>query len=501
MRNRLLTISAAMLALIAAGCGDSEPATFAQQSSLNVLLITLDTTRADRFSGYGYDRPTTPHFDELATDGVLFELAISTASATPIAHASIMTGLNPYHHDVRVIYAGSGYYLNEEIPTLASELNKRGWETGAFLSSFTVSEFYGFEHGFDTFDNGLKNPADSIMQKKGNKFGWEVRTNQRRSDETADAAIAWISKKRKSPFFAWIHFWDPHDPALQPPDRVLAKFPQRVPGRPSRKRDTYDAEIAYVDENFGRIVAALEKNGQYDNTIIVVIADHGEGLGDHDWVNHRLLYQEQIRLPLIVRLPGGPKNVRVADLVRNIDVYPTIMEALGVTLPKKPDGRPMIDGLSMISLMNGEPQPPRIAYADQLNKWDDNAGMVRRRPLDQRTDIFNLGATMYWVLTSEKYPTAIRGTDARGGINIITADKPIAPIELNDKIPLSLSKLIMECCRDNPHERPADMKQVVSRLEVVQRIWAKQREAHRAERMGDVLSGDSDLGRPTEESK
>lgn len=126
---------------------------------------------------------------------------------------------------------------------------------------------------------------------------------------------------------------------------------------------------------------------------------------------------------------------------------------------------------------------------------------VRRLSLDQRTDIFNLGATMYWVLTSEKYPTAIRGTDARGGINIITADKPVAPIELNDKIPLSLSKLIMECCRDNPHERPADMKQVVSRLEVVQRIWAKQREAHRAERMGDVLSDDSDQGRPTEESK
>lgn len=126
---------------------------------------------------------------------------------------------------------------------------------------------------------------------------------------------------------------------------------------------------------------------------------------------------------------------------------------------------------------------------------------VRRLTLDQRTDIFNLGATMYWVLTSEKYPTAIRGTDARGGINIITADKPIAPIELNDKIPLSLSKLIMECCRDNPDGRPADMKQVISRLEVVQRIWAKQREAHRAELMGDVLSDDPNEGRPTEESK
>ena len=126
---------------------------------------------------------------------------------------------------------------------------------------------------------------------------------------------------------------------------------------------------------------------------------------------------------------------------------------------------------------------------------------VQRLPIDQRTDVFNLGATMYWVLTSENYPTAMRGTDKRGGINIITADKPIAPIELNDKIPLSLSKLIMECCRDNPHSRPADMKQVVSRLEVVQRIWAKQREAHRAERMGDVLSDDSKDDRRTEESK
>ena len=125
---------------------------------------------------------------------------------------------------------------------------------------------------------------------------------------------------------------------------------------------------------------------------------------------------------------------------------------------------------------------------------------VRRLTLDQRTDVFNLGATMYWVLTSEKYPTAIRGTDARGGINIITTDRPIAPIELNDKIPLSLSKLIMECCRDNPHERPADMKLIGSRLEVIQKIWAKQREAHRAERMADVFENERDDSGSVEES-
>lgn len=123
---------------------------------------------------------------------------------------------------------------------------------------------------------------------------------------------------------------------------------------------------------------------------------------------------------------------------------------------------------------------------------------VRRHAMDQRTDVFNLGATMYWVLTSEKYPTAIRGTDARGGINIITADKPIAPIELNDKIPLALSKLVMECCRDKPSERPADMKQLDARLSVVQKLWKKQREALRAERQGEILpAGESENG-PTE---
>ncbi len=116
---------------------------------------------------------------------------------------------------------------------------------------------------------------------------------------------------------------------------------------------------------------------------------------------------------------------------------------------------------------------------------------VRRMPLDQRTDVFNLGATMYWVLTSEKYPTAIRGTDSRGGISLVTSDRPIAPIELNDKIPLGLSKLVMECCRDNPTERPNDMKQVGARLAVVQKLWRKHLEGLRGERAaGPESEGD-----------
>ena len=112
---------------------------------------------------------------------------------------------------------------------------------------------------------------------------------------------------------------------------------------------------------------------------------------------------------------------------------------------------------------------------------------VRRAPLDQRTDVFNLGATMYWVLTSMKYPTEIRGTDSRGGISLVTSDRPIAPVELNDKIPLALSKLVMECCRDKPADRPADMKQLIARLAVVQKLWKKHREAIRAERQSGIL--------------
>jgi serine/threonine-protein kinase len=125
---------------------------------------------------------------------------------------------------------------------------------------------------------------------------------------------------------------------------------------------------------------------------------------------------------------------------------------------------------------------------------------VRRLRLDQRTDVFNLGATMYWVLTSEKYPTAIRGADSRGGISLVSSDKPIAPIELNDKIPISLSKLVMECCRENPAERPADVRQVTARLAVVRKLWSKHREALRAERR-DVVSPPPDEGTPSVEGE
>jgi arylsulfatase A-like enzyme len=366
-------------ALVAtAGCSD-EPASQAAQTAPvahgrpNVLLVTLDTTRVDRFGCYGYSKPTTPNFDALARDGVQFDLAITTSATTPVSHSSILSGLNNYQHGVRVILGSSGYRLPDVVPTLATVLKDNGWETGAFLSSFPVSKHFGFDRGFDVFDSGVEDAGADKFSTDGR---WEVPANQRRSDETTDVFLKWLEPRRK-PFFAWIHYWDPHDPHLLPPEELLAKFPPDGGRRPHPKLDTYDAEVAYVDQNFGRVIEALKLSGRYDNTIIVITSDHGEGLGDHDWMNHRLLYQEQIHAPLLLHAPGIPKGRRVPDLVRIIDIYPTVLDLLSVPPPQPVQGR------SMMPLVRGEPDEPRIAYADQLNKWDQNARMIDKRPYDE----------------------------------------------------------------------------------------------------------------------
>jgi len=361
------------LSLLSLGCGEGADRPVA--NGPNVLLITMDTTRADRFGAYGYDRPTTPRLDALAAEGTLFESAISVSGCTPPAHASIMTGLYPFHHGLRVIYAGSGYRLDSRIPTLATRLKEAGWATGAFLSSFTVSEYFGFDHGHEHWDNGLRRSAEKVPNIGTNSMSWDVNKNQRRSDETVDRALDWIRAQDGS-FYAWVHLWDPHDEKLEPPDDWLERFPPR--DRQNRKTEVYDAEIAYTDHNIGRLLDGLKELGNYEDTIIVVVADHGQGLGDHGWIHHRLLYQEQIHVPLIVRSADVGKARRVANLVRVVDILPTVLE-----LVELPPGDGQLDGRSLVALMNGEEEPPRWAYAEQLNEWDQNSFMPTQRPLDR----------------------------------------------------------------------------------------------------------------------
>lgn len=377
---RRATVCAALVATFLAaltGCADkpSPPQPAAARAAYNLLLVTLDTTRADHLGAYGYDQGTSAAFDALAADAAQFDFAISTAGLTPIAHASIFTGLNPYKHGVRVMYGPAGHYLSATLPTLAKLLKDKGYATGGFVSAYPASEKYGMHWGFDTFENGMEegavdmDPSEDVPQgliaAHGRWIDAPVGTAQRRADSTTDQAIDWLKKAAADakPFFQWVHYFDPHDPWLIPPKDVMDRFGVDRRGD-AGKLKVYDADIYFMDQQFGRLLQQLKDCGKYDNTVIIVTADHGQGLEDHDWFRHRILYQEQIHIPLIIRLPDGPRGKRFEALVRNVDILPTLGEVLGFAVPEN------IDGSSFMGLLAGKPEPPRMAYAEALNTED-----------------------------------------------------------------------------------------------------------------------------------
>jgi arylsulfatase A-like enzyme len=333
----------------------------------NVLLITLDTTRADHLGCYGYARQTSPNLDALAADAARFDLAISASAITPISHASILTGMYPDRHGLRVFYGPTGHFLEPSHPTLASLLKAHGWQTAAFISAYPASERFGLHWGFDTFASEV---APSVMNqdpaaplpKDGYWLDQRTASAQRRADATTDQALDWLKSARR-PFFMWTHYFDPHDPSLVPPKEINERFGAAQTAR-DPYRAVYDPEIFFMDLHIGRLLDYLKKTGEYDRTVIVAVADHGQGLGDHNWFPHRLLYQEQIRLPLIVRLPHGPRGVTIPNLVRSIDIAPTILEAVGLEPPDT------VQGLSLNGLLAGRPEEPRVAYAEALNTLD-----------------------------------------------------------------------------------------------------------------------------------
>jgi arylsulfatase A-like enzyme len=225
---------------------------------------------------------------------------------------------------------------------------------------------------------------------------------QRRSDETTDLALE-FARNAQQPFFLWVHYWDPHDPFLQPPAQFVEGVPRAWPNDA-----WYAAEVRYVDAQFGRLISGLEEMGTYDGTIVAVTADHGEGLSDgeqrHGWHGHRMVYQEQILVPLILRLPGVPAGLSVPDVVRTVDIVPTLLDYAGLS----PMGD--LDGRSLRDLIEGSPESSRSAYADQINGYDLNATMIKDHPdaaflyclidgdwkltyrphMPQRSELFNL---------------------------------------------------------------------------------------------------------------
>ena len=309
----------------------------AAPSGPNLLLITIDTLRADRVGAYGAATAATPVLDALAGRGVRFDEAQTAVPLTGPSHATILTGQYPPTHGVR---GNVVFTLGDQYPTLATLVKRRGYRTAAFVGAYPVAAAFGFNQGFDTFDEEFHEtgPLDQGAE--------------RRANEVADAAGRWLSSPaaNDAPFFMWVHFYDPHAP-YDPP----SPYRERFAGRP------YDGEIAFTDAQIGRVLEALRASGRERDTVVMVLADHGEGLGDHGEATHAVLtYQSTMRVPFVVAGPGVPAAKMVAERVATIDVVPTALGLLGM------DADRALLGRDLRPLMNGRAAPSDPLYQESL---------------------------------------------------------------------------------------------------------------------------------------
>ena len=286
----------------------------------SVVLITLDTTRADHLGCYGGARAETPHLDALARSGVRFEQALSPVPLTLPAHVSLLTGLVPRHHGVR---DNLGFKLDPKIPLLAERLSAAGYSTAAYVSAAVLDREGGLARGFATYDDALRT---------GDRRAFDYQ--ERAASQTVDAVLKQLGTL-KSPFFLWVHFYDPHLPYV-PPEPYASRFKDRP----------YDGELAFMDAQIGRLWDALKRQG---TTVYVVVAgDHGESLGEHGEEGHGVfLYQATQHVPLIMTGPGLPPGTTAASNVGLIDIAPTILDLLRLPPLKDADGR------SLVPLLHG----------------------------------------------------------------------------------------------------------------------------------------------------
>jgi choline-sulfatase len=319
----------------AAAAGTIAITVMAQPPRPNVLFVTIDTLRADRLGSYGYVQARTPGLDRLAREGVRFADATSYAPLTYPSHVALLTGRYASAFGVRT---NGSTPLAESATTIAERLRTAGYATGAFVSSAILDSSYGLSQGFDIYDDEFSDDASSANVSLSDL--------QRGASGTAAVARRWIAAQQGRPWFAWIHFYDPHLP-YEPP----AKYRTLTGGRP------YDGEIAYVDDMLSSVLASLDRA----STAIVVTADHGESLGEHGEADHGFfLYDSTLRVPLIIAAPGlAPRVVR--DQVRTVDVAPTMAALAGLTA----SASNATDGESLLPLARGEARRDvPVAYAE-----------------------------------------------------------------------------------------------------------------------------------------
>ena len=285
----------------------------------DLILITLDTVRADRIGAYGYKSAATPNLDRLAAEGVRFTDATAHAPLTGPSHASILTGLYPSRLGVRDNAAAP---LPDSAVTLTETLRDAGFRTGAFVGAFVLDRAYGFAQGFEAFDADFGRFDSGLKQQA-----------QRRAGAVVDNAVRWLQRVPTGDrVFLWVHLYDAHTP-YTPPSRYLRRFAS----------SPYDGEIAYVDSAVGRLLEALRASGRYDNSAISVISDHGESLGEHGEDEHGFfLYDAVLRIPWILKLPFAKSPVVIREQTRAVDLVPTVLDVIGVRAPADLDGESLL---------------------------------------------------------------------------------------------------------------------------------------------------------------
>ncbi|HTM31368.1 MAG TPA: sulfatase-like hydrolase/transferase [Vicinamibacterales bacterium] len=338
----------------------------------NLLLVSLDTVRADHVGSYRYAGARTPRIDALANAGLRFEHATTVVPLTLPAHSSLMTGTFPGWHGVR---DNGGFYLDDDQLTLAEVLKQQGYRTGGFIGAFVLDRRWGIAQGFDRYfdEFDLDKFADAASMDM----------IQRRGADVVDRALAWLGENRDQRFFAWVHLYDAHTP-YDAPAEVQSQFPRTMAG-------AYDAEIAYVDLQVGRLADALRADGRLSNTVIVVVGDHGEMLGEHGEATHGFfIYEAATRVPLIINGPGVPAAV-IGDQVRIVDVMPTALSLLGVAVPAAVQGvdlMPLSRGEALDLVAHSESWYPRYHYGwSELRSIQDGRFKLIQAPRPELYDL------------------------------------------------------------------------------------------------------------------
>ena len=374
-----------------------DPAATYSQDIRRVILISIDTLRADHLGCYGYSRNTSPNLDALAAQGVRFNHALSPVPITLPAHCSMLTGTTPLHHQV---HDNVGFQLSDSATTIAEMLQSNGFTTGAIIGAFPLDSQFGLSQGFDTYN-------DHIMARPGAAM-------ERNAEEVTLLANTWLKTHRDDKFFLFLHYYDPHG-FYQPHQEF--RFTSWLPIL--SEKDKYDGEIAYTDYYVGRVMDNLRKLDLYDSTLIILVGDHGESLGEHGESTHMFfIYHSSIHVPLILKLPESSQAITVNDVVGIVDIVPTICQLLGI------DPGPDLQGRDL-SLYFDPAQPAtsdRAVYTESFVPTKYNAQSLLALVTNRYKYIHTTQPELYDLLK-----------DPRETDNVIT-DHPDAAGALHDRL-------------------------------------------------------------------